>query len=326
MKRVPRHTIVFRIDLFPFEISVVAARARRLGAVLHYRHEDLPSKSLFRSQSTGEMRCSRGLPIPRRNPTSRTKVLVTGSTGLLGRALRRELSKDPEIDLVQTGFSRAEKAGMVRLNLLDGDSVRETLERERPQLVIHAAAERRPDVSEKDPDGTRALNIDATGALAGVAASVGADTLYLSTDYVFDGAEPPYRPDAMPNPLNFYGESKLAGEVAVRDATERHVVLRVPVLYGQVETLDESPVTVIAKGLLGLNATSTPEPQKQDHWATRYPTLTDDIAFVCAQIARRCGEESPLRGTFHWSGDEPFTKYEMARIICELWELPHEGL
>jgi S-adenosylmethionine synthetase len=58
----------------------------------------------------------------------------------------------------------------------------------------------------------------------------GATLIYISTDYVFDGTSPPYQVDAQPAPLNFYGESKLAGEQAIRDTYPQAIILRVPIL------------------------------------------------------------------------------------------------
>lgn len=114
-----------------------------------------------------------------------SKVLVTGITGLLGRALRTELPTG-DIEVVGTGLTRAQ-GDVRRLDLLDTASVEELFAAEKPDVVIHAAAERRPDVSQADPDGTRQLNIDATGTVADAAKKVGTWVLYLSTDYVFDG-------------------------------------------------------------------------------------------------------------------------------------------
>ncbi len=251
-----------------------------------------------------------------------SKVLVTGITGLLGRALRTELPTG-DIEVVGTGLTRAQ-GDVRRLDLLDTASVEELFAAEKPDVVIHAAAERRPDVSQADPDGTRQLNIDATGTVADAAKKVGAWVLYLSTDYVFDGENPPYAVDAKPNPLNFYGETKLAGEhVALREP--ENLVLRVPLLFGAVENLDESPVTILAKGLGDAPSANC------DHWQIRYPTFTNDVAVTCRGIIeRRCDNDDPrgdcLRGVVHWSGDEAMTKYDMTRTICELWDLPSDGL
>lgn len=240
-------------------------------------------------------------------------VMITGATGLLGRGIVSELSRSSSLNVMGTGFRRA--TGAIReLDLLDPEAVRRFVESERPAVILHAAAERRPDVSENDPGATHALNVDATGTIVDVAATVGAWVIYISTDYVFDGTSPPYRPDAAPNPLNLYGRSKLAGEEVVRRAT-RHCILRVPLLFGPVESLDESPVTSIAKQLLPGKSITL------DHWATRYPTSTGDVAFVCRQLVERRREQPDLSGTFHWSGDEALTKYDMARAIAEAWSL-----
>ena len=240
------------------------------------------------------------------------KVIITGATGLLGRALSRELSTPN--DVVGTGLHRA--AGAVRrLDLLDPKAVTRFLRDERPRVIIHAAAERRPDVSENDPEATRALNVEATRTIAAAAAGIGAWLVYFSTDYVFDGTSPPYAPDATPNPLNFYARTKLAGEDVVRRSAD-HCILRVPVLYGQIESLEESPVTAIASDLIAGGEV------KLDHWATRYPTFSGDVAVVVRQLVEEKRRNADFAGTFHWSGDEALTKYDMARVIAAAWGLP----
>lgn len=245
-------------------------------------------------------------------PDSTLRVLITGATGLLGRALMAEMSRS-SLEVVGTGLRRA-RGAIHRLDLLDPAAVKRFVESRRPAVIVHAAAERRPDVGERDPDLVRALNVDATRTILDAAGAVGARVIYLSTDYVFDGTSPPYRPEATPNPLNLYGRSKLAGEELVR-AAEGHCVLRVPLLFGPVESLEESPVTSIAKEMLGEG------PVTLDHWATRYPTSTGDVAFVCRQLVERRREAPTLAGTFHWSGDEALTKYEMGRAVAEEWGL-----
>ncbi len=241
------------------------------------------------------------------------KVMITGATGLLGRSLMSELSSSDSLYVIGTGLRRA-RGAIHRLDLLDSGAVKQFVESQRPAVIIHAAAERRPEVRENDPDATYALNVEATETIVDVAGTVGAWVIYLSTDYVFDGTSPPYRPDATPNPLNRNGTSKLAGEEVVR-GRGGHCVLRVPVLFGPVESLDESAVTSIASQLLAGGVV------KLDHWATRYPTSTDDVAFVCRQLVERGREEPDLVGTVHWSGDEALTKFEMARVIAEAWAL-----
>lgn len=246
------------------------------------------------------------------------KILVTGATGLLGRAVLAELRSCSGFDAVGTGFRRA-SGDVVRLDLLDAPAVRSFLAQERPRAIVHAAAERKPDVSENDPAATRALNVEATQTIADAARSIDAWLVYISTDYVFDGSSPPYRPDSTPNPLNFYGRSKLEGEEVVRRSAD-HAILRVPILYGPSESLEESPVTILARILMDGRETTL------DHWAVRYPTHTTDVAVVCRQLLERREANAGFSGTFHWSGDEAMTKFEMARTIAEACGLAGEGL
>jgi dTDP-4-dehydrorhamnose reductase len=127
-------------------------------------------------------------------------------------------------------FSRA-GGRLRRVDLTDAAAVEALLRELRPAVVVHAAAERRPDAVESG-DAAARLNVAATATLARVAAELGAWLLYISTDYVFDGTSPPYGEDAAPRPLQRYGETKLAGEREVAAAHARALSLRLPILFG----------------------------------------------------------------------------------------------
>lgn len=240
------------------------------------------------------------------------KVLVTGASGLLGRAVCLEL-RACGYDVVGTAFSRVGE-GLVRVNMLEAGEIRDCVLGVRPHVVVHCAATRKPDVCEHDVELTERLNV------AEAAAEVGAWVVHISTDYVFDGTRPPYGPDAQPNPLNAYGQSKLQSERAVLGVAADFCVLRVPILYGQVETLDESPVTVIAADLLAGKCGGV------DNWATRYPTHTADVAAVIWQLIEHRAADPAFGGICHWSGDEPFTKYGMAQVFCDILGVARESI
>lgn len=246
-----------------------------------------------------------------------TTILLTGATGLLGRQVLRECRQVAGWQVTGTAWRRT-GPGLERVDLADIGGLSTFLGRVNPRLIIHAAAERRPDVSENDPEGTRRLNVGTTAALADWARRHDACLIYLSTDYVFDGRHAPYRPDAPTHALNAYGQSKLDGEHAILSSGCCASVLRVPILYGPCETLDESAVTILAQNMLASRAGESP--LKMEHWATRYPTLTDDVALVLRQMAARQIETGDLRGIYHWSGNEPMTKYDMAVAMA-----PHLG-
>ena len=242
-----------------------------------------------------------------------SSILITGASGLLGRAVRNACMKVHAWQVSGLAFLRAQN-GLERLDLCDARAVKEYLDARQPRIVIHCAAERRPDPSENAPEATMRLNVEATARLAKWAAANGAWMVFISTDYVFDGVTPPYQTNAPTNPLNLYGRSKRDGELAVWAETSDACVLRVPILYGDVETLDESVVTGLARQILE----SKGQPLTLDDWATRYPTCVDDLAVTLRQMIERRLAHPDFRGTFHWSGAEPFTKFGMGRVIAKL--------
>ena len=240
-------------------------------------------------------------------------ILITGASGLLGRAVRNACQQVPTWRVSGLAFNRA-RNGLDRLDLCDAKAVKEHLDVAQPRIVIHCAAERRPDQSETTPDATMRLNVEATARLAKWSAANGAWMVFISTDYVFDGVTPPYGTAAPTNPLNLYGRSKRDGELAVWAETSDACVLRVPVLYGDVEALGESVVTDLARQILEAKGNAL----MLDAWATRYPTCADDLAVTLRQMVERRLVQPDFRGTFHWSGAEPFTKFGMGCAIAKI--------
>ena len=169
------------------------------------------------------------------------RALVTGASGLLGRAILKEF-KENDWEVLGLAFSRSGPR-LRKVDLRNKEEIDAVMKEYQPDVVIHSAAERRPDHVEKQEDATAKLNISATGYLAEAAANSQSFMLYISTDYVFDGTSPPYKPTDKTNPLNKYGQSKLDGETATLAHLPFSGVLRIPVLYGPVEHIHESVVT-----------------------------------------------------------------------------------
>src|ERR1700754_1683054 len=243
------------------------------------------------------------------------KVALIGASGLLGRAIAQRLSQQTEWQVVQTAFAHAQ-APQIMLDIRDKDAIARFVDEQTPDAIVIAAAERRPDVCENDPALARALNVDAVRAIAGVAQRHGAWVLSISTDYVFDGTQPPYRHDAPPAPINAYGRSKLDGERALFDATSNGCVLRLPLLYGPIVSWRESAVTSLVPAIAA-SAGAAPQTAVMDAWATRYPTFTPDVAYVIVQMLERHARGEPVCGITQWSGDEPMTKYDIARRLTD---------
>ncbi|KAJ2833768.1 hypothetical protein FBU31_001859 [Coemansia sp. 'formosensis'] len=241
------------------------------------------------------------------------KVVVTGASGLLGRQVVLEAERRGHT-VVGTALSRAQAPAIVKLDLTDASAVEEFFTTEKPQAIIHCAAEKRPDVAEKNQLATEQLNAVVPGLLAKIAQNLGAFFVYISTDYVFDGTAPPYEVGDTPNPLNFYGRTKLAGEQAVQMANPEAAILRVPVLYGPAEYAAESAVNVL------VDVVKSGSGAQMDAWQARFPTCTEDVARVLVDLSEisvgAVGEG--VAGIFHFSAAEKMTKYDMCRVFARI--------
>ncbi|KAF9319889.1 hypothetical protein BG003_007881 [Podila horticola] len=247
------------------------------------------------------------------------RVIVTGASGLLGRAVAKEF-KDAGHEVVGLAFSRA-KGDLKKLDLEDSAAVEAFVDHEKPDVIVHCAAERRPDVVEKNPDGAKNLNVQVPGLLADLTNDRGILLIYISTDYVFDGTNPPYDVRDKANPLNLYGQTKYDGELEIKKMNPAAIILRVPILYGATEYNGESAVNALIDSVKDGKATS------MDHYAIRYPTNVTDIARVIKDLSLKVRLEKVfISGILHFSNEEKFTKYEICEVIARILGVPLDHL
>lgn len=252
--------------------------------------------------------------MPNQRGDAMLTVAVIGASGLLGRALARELGSRAGWRVVTTAHRRVHGDAFA-LDIRDAAAVASFVDRVRPDAIVIAAAERRPDVCERDPAAARALNVDAVRTIASAAGQCGAWVLSISTDYVFDGSTPPYRIEDRPAPLNAYGQSKLEGERALAQSTNFGCVLRLPLLYGPIVDWSESAVTSLVPAIVASQAPGA-RAAPMDAWAMRYPTYTPDVAYVIRGMLERYAEGNAVCGIAQWSGKEPMTKFGIASRIA----------
>lgn len=161
------------------------------------------------------------------------KILLLGANGQVGHELRRSLA--PLGDMVMTTRSGMLDDG-VRCEVADfdvPDALSALIERIAPDIVVNAAAYTAVDRAESERDAAFRANAEAPQRIAEACAKRHALLVHYSTDYVFDGtAKRPYREDDPTSPLGVYGESKLAGELAIRNSGARHMIFRTAWVYG----------------------------------------------------------------------------------------------
>ena len=162
--------------------------------------------------------------IPLSLHTSIPLILVTGANGMLGQDLCPIL-RSKGYNVIETDVQT--------LDITNSDQVKEVLIKEKPNVVIHCAAYTNVDKAEEDINTARLINKTGTENIAKACKKIDAAMVYISTDYVFDGAgKEPYKPYDKTNPLNNYGLTKLEGEEAVKNNLEKYYICRTSWLYG----------------------------------------------------------------------------------------------
>lgn len=231
------------------------------------------------------------------------KGLVFGKTGQVGRCLEgrlRSLGDVSFLDRAQADLSRPQTAARAI----------ETLQ---PDVVINAAAYTAVDQAESEPDLAQTVNAEAPAAMAVACARVGAWLVHYSTDYVFDGrAAAPYGEEDVPAPCNVYGRSKLAGEEAIRESHDRHLIFRTSWVYSN-----------FGRNFLNTMLRLADERDELSIVAdqTGAPTYAGAIADATGRVLHALATRSPadsVAGTYHMTCAGRTTWYGFARRIFEL--------
>jgi dTDP-4-dehydrorhamnose reductase len=162
------------------------------------------------------------------------RVLITGATGLLGKALLESSPAGWEVWGTWHRLAPPEpwRARCVPMSLADAASMAEAVRSTQPAVVIHTAGEGRVDQAERQPEATRAVNVDATARLAELCRRDGRRLVYISSNAVFDGAQPPYGETSPTSPINVYGRQKTEAEALVRAALPAAIIIRPILMYG----------------------------------------------------------------------------------------------
>jgi dTDP-4-dehydrorhamnose reductase len=216
------------------------------------------------------------------------RLLVTGSQGQVARALAERAGGDCQVVCL----------GRPELDLASGQDPLPLIRAADPDIIVSAAAYTAVDKAESEPDLAFAVNQRGAGAVAKAAAAMDLPLIHLSTDYVFGGqGNRPLREDEPTAPLGVYGASKLAGELAVAEATRDHAILRTAWVY--------APYGVnFLRTMLRLATTRDEVRVVADQFGT--PNSALDLADAILWAARRMLErpaDSALRGLFHLTAE-----------------------
>jgi len=247
----------------------------------------------------------------------RKKVVITGSNGLLGQKLVKLFRSKPgyEVHALSRGENRMlSDAGYTyySIDLLDTARLRECILGIEPHVLIHTAAMTNVDACEQQQEECRRLNVDMVREIVALCRETEAHLVHLSTDFIFNGEKGGvYTEDDTPDPVNFYGQTKLQSEEIVRASGVRHTILRTILVYGSVDRKDRSNIVLWVKQSL--------EQGKDINVVTdqlRMPTFAEDLAEACWLAVSR-----PAYGVYNVSSAELMSIYEIALAVAEAYGL-----
>lgn len=224
------------------------------------------------------------------------RILVTGASGQLGYDVERELERR---GIEHLGTSSRE------LDITDRAAVEHLMQSYRPDAVIHCAAYTKVDLAEDEPERCWAVNAEGTRNMAAACREIGAKMLYISTDYVFPGTGEQFRRTDDPvSPVNTYGRSKLAGELAVQSLLEKYFIVRISWVFGK-------NGNNFVKTMLRLAETKAELSVVCDQIGS--PTYTADLApLLCDMV------QTERYGVYHATNEGTCAWSEFAEAIFEL--------
>lgn len=241
-------------------------------------------------------------------------VLVTGSNGLLGQKLTEKILRDGGVNLVATskGANRYPvKTGYqyASMDILNPDEVRTVIEKYQPDAIIHTAAMTNVDTCHEQRVLAYQLNVEAVATLVKLCEEHHIRFIHLSTDFIFDGENGPYEELATPNPVSYYGETKLKAEELIKNSSAKWAILRTILVYGIVSDMSRSNIVLWAKGAL-----AKAEPLNVVNDQFRMPTLAEDLANACLLAIEHNAE-----GVYHISGKDMMSVVELVKRVAEYY-------
>jgi dTDP-4-dehydrorhamnose reductase len=231
--------------------------------------------------------------------------LVIGAGGLVGARVASVLGAGG-FQWTGTCHKRGGE-GLIELDITDAAQVDAVLGRVAPNVVLHCAnLAGGVDFCEKNPDAAQRFHLEAVGNVGTRCRDIKATFVFISTDYVFDGAKAPYGEDDKPNPLNAYGRLKLAAERWIEDNLERYVIVRTTNVFGW------DPKTVTPNYIMGLYRTLSDGKQfNAPSFLRGNPTYVGDLAGALLELAFK-----DARGIYNVVGPSNVDRYEWARRAC----------
>ena len=241
------------------------------------------------------------------------KVLLTGANGLLGQAVISIFSRESDFDVIATSIEPElyVEAGNYRYEQLDvtvKENVKKAVKKHNPDVIVNCAAFTDVDKCETERELCWKLNVDAVKNLIISSRISDSKVIHISTDYIFDGKNGPYTEDSTPNPVSFYGRSKLASENALTTSGIDYVILRTIVLYG----IGNKVKSNFALWLINNLSMNKPVNIVTDQIGNT--TVSDDLAYGILKCA-----EQDAYGIYNIAGKDIISRLDFTYNLCDIF-------
>ena len=240
------------------------------------------------------------------------KILITGASGLIGRELCYVAEKEGH--KVYSAFHKVkpEFGEVIELDITSRESGRRAVQDKRPDCMVHLVTLTDVDRCEIEKKEARRINAHATELIAKEAKALSTFLIYVSTDYVFDGEKGLYIEENNPEPINYYGTTKLMDERSVRDFAAEWCIARTSTPFGRHPNRVSFPQFVIERLSTGQGIQVV-----EDQYTS--PTSTSNLALMLLEIAER-----KINGYVHVGGATRISRLELALLVTEKMSLRKE--
>jgi len=247
------------------------------------------------------------------NGLVKNRIIITGANGMLGQRAVEYYSSKENIELLATSVedkSVVDSVDYISCDIKSRENIKKVIYDYCPDFVVHTAAFTNVDLSEKMREEAWKINVKGVEYVAEAARAIDAQIIHISTDYIFDGKNGPYHENDLPNPIGYYGRTKLASENALKISGTLFTILRTNVLYGFARNSRPDFVRWVINSLTKKERIRIVKDQINN------PTFIDDLVQAINKII-----EFKKTGIYNIGGKEFLSRLEFTNRIADYFKL-----
>ena len=241
------------------------------------------------------------------------RIFIVGANGMLGQRTIDFYSSDKNVQLFACSIEENpffDNVDYLSCNITERDKIKKVVYNFMPDVIINAAAYTNVDLSETERETAWKINVKGVEHLAETARVIDAQIIHISSDYIFDGKRGPYSENDKPNPLGYYGRTKLASENVLKISGALYTILRTNVLYGVASKSKADFVEWL------IDTVTSGKPVRIVDDQVSNPTFIDDLVQAISKVI-----EFRKHGVYNIGGKEFLSRYEFTKIIADYFNL-----